>query len=406
MSKPTRPSICKQFAASAASLAAVTALTGCLSPRAGQDETTDIVLSGESGSSETSLGETGTTRGELMTTTEDPDESTVDPPDTTADEDTTDSDSSGSTTTVIPPNCGNGDKEGDEECDNGTNNANDAACTLDCHNAKCGDGHVQAGVEVCDDGVNEGIYNGCNFGCSSFAPSCGDGEIQTREGEQCDSSTPFSGCIKEECKKAASCLELKQAWGATALDGKYQIWPDTSEPALDVFCDMTTDDGGYTFVKYAAPESGGPLPAEEAEVACAGLGLHLFIPRTESHLASAVERAFDPTFKSVGNNLPSSFSDYLRIFAIYPVVAGMTCVGQPFNSEKCLEWQAADGEAYWVSDTVLSVGEPSTGNCENCSMAYYWDGENLEGYEAIMGGGVGATSFHFLCDVGDKRPMN
>lgn len=57
-------------------------------------------------------------------------------------------------TTGEPPLCGDGVIGGDEECDDGAANADDAACTSECRVAFCGDGKVWTvgGTEECDDG--------------------------------------------------------------------------------------------------------------------------------------------------------------------------------------------------------------------------------------------------------------
>ncbi|MBY0279599.1 DUF4215 domain-containing protein [Candidatus Binatia bacterium] len=107
--------------------------------------------------------------------------------------------------------CGNGVKEGTEECDDG-NQVNTDACTNACRNKRCGDGFTQSG-EQCDDGnqnQNDACKNDCtnnvcgdqivnpsaeecddgnavnNDGCTNLckSPACGDGIVQT--GEQCD----------------------------------------------------------------------------------------------------------------------------------------------------------------------------------------------------------------------------
>jgi fibro-slime domain-containing protein len=49
----------------------------------------------------------------------------------------------------------------------------------------CGDGIVVKG-EVCDDGALNGTYGHCNESCSGLAPHCGDGVVQSAEGEECD----------------------------------------------------------------------------------------------------------------------------------------------------------------------------------------------------------------------------
>ncbi|MEZ4426244.1 MAG: hypothetical protein R3A51_00980 [Nannocystaceae bacterium] len=94
----------------------------------------------------------------------------------------------------IVPECGNGAVEGDEECDEGAQNADDGACTSSCANAICGDGLVQAGVEVCDDGVNNDSHGGCAPGCAELGPFCGDGELYPDEAvEACDDGNDING---------------------------------------------------------------------------------------------------------------------------------------------------------------------------------------------------------------------
>lgn len=118
--------------------------------------------------------------------------------------------------------CGNGVKEGIEQCDAGANNGIAASlCDARCR-IKCGNGSVDSGEE-CDDGVNNGSYGTCKMNCTFAgycgdnakngpeqcdlgaenqtnpygkdlctkgclnAPRCGDGRIQTDRGELCDS---------------------------------------------------------------------------------------------------------------------------------------------------------------------------------------------------------------------------
>ena len=83
----------------------------------------------------------------------------------------------------LPAMCGDGQADPGEQCDEGADNSDVGACSLDCKIAICGDGRVHAGVESCDLGAdNNDAYGGCG-GCQWNA-FCGDG-VQDPE-EQCD----------------------------------------------------------------------------------------------------------------------------------------------------------------------------------------------------------------------------
>ncbi|HNS97078.1 MAG TPA: DUF4215 domain-containing protein [Polyangiaceae bacterium] len=70
----------------------------------------------------------------------------------------------------------------------------------------CGDGIVTK-YEACDDGVNDGSYGSCMPGCKLRAPHCGDGIVQTSEGEECDDGlnlSVYGGCAPG-CKLGGYC---------------------------------------------------------------------------------------------------------------------------------------------------------------------------------------------------------
>ncbi len=125
----------------------------------------------------------------------------------------------------IPPGCGNGTLDGDEECDDG-NTASGDGCSLACRQETgficpkpgsacistvvCGDGHV-GGKEACDDhNTNDG--DGCSADCSKVEPGwvcsapgvrcqpkCGDGVLTGWE--ECDDGNLKSGDgCNEACK--------------------------------------------------------------------------------------------------------------------------------------------------------------------------------------------------------------
>src|SRR5690606_15669111 len=100
---------------------------------------------------------------------------------------------------------------------------------------------------------------------------------------------------------------------------------------------------------------------------------------------------------------------YLRIFGLYPLVAGQSCVGKALNWESCLHWQPGDKSTYYyITSEPLDLAEPSADNCAGCSLEFQWkkgDPPVLTGYTAEVFGGLGGFSTHFLCEIGDKLPM-
>ncbi|MFH2059497.1 MAG: DUF4215 domain-containing protein [Pseudomonadota bacterium] len=101
------------------------------------------------------------------------------------------------------PVCGNGKKEGAEECDDGPNNSDTIpnACRTNCERARCGD-YVTDNDEQCDDGPknSDKMPGACRTNCKRAY--CGDGVLDVSEGEICDdgNSDPYDGCHQcQEC---------------------------------------------------------------------------------------------------------------------------------------------------------------------------------------------------------------
>jgi cysteine-rich repeat protein len=101
------------------------------------------------------------------------------------------------------PLCGNGKREGLEECDDGQNNSDSRpnACRTDCTRPRCGDSTTDNG-EQCDDGTrnNDEIPGACRTDCKQAY--CGDGVLDVSKGERCDdgNTDPYDGCHQcNEC---------------------------------------------------------------------------------------------------------------------------------------------------------------------------------------------------------------
>ncbi|MCB9566569.1 MAG: hypothetical protein H6710_05045 [Myxococcales bacterium] len=377
------------------------ALGGCLSPGPAPMDT-------ESGSS-TSDGSDSTSSTTISTTTM---------------SSTTGETETGLTTTG-GGECGDGKLDAGEECDDGDNNADDAACTSTCKNATCGDGLVQSGaeecddgaenadtkactaeckdnvcgdgkllegVEICDDGVNDGAYEGCMPNCAQLGPYCGDGFLQ-EEHEECDSLDLTSGCLST-CAMAKSCLEIKNDTNE-AQTGIYTIQPEGVEP-LQAWCEMDADGGGYTLIKVGSQTS---VYAPAAEAACAAYGMKVFAPRSSEHLVATYNFATAENLEPLVVNTVKASVEYLWIIGVYAVMPGISCFEKPFNSADCPEWQANDGGTFWITDQVV-IGAPKATACTNCSAIYDWNPDGTLMDMAVAG--MGGSSNTFLCDIGDK----
>lgn len=112
-------------------------------------------------------------------------------------------------TSSPPPQCGDGMIGGDEACDDGAANSDDAACTSACAVAVCGDALVWNGVEGCDDGKANGPAAECTPECLKNV--CGDGYTWASH-EECDDGNllPDDGC-EADCARAPILVGLDTA---------------------------------------------------------------------------------------------------------------------------------------------------------------------------------------------------
>lgn len=120
---------------------------------------------------------------------------------------------------VLAMQCGNGIREGIEECDNGAANSDTLpnACRTDCTRAHCGDSVTDAN-EQCDDGDygnSDKIPGACRTNCKNAF--CGDGVVDYNKGEQCDDNDV--GCTEcRTCLKPQDELMVQRGY-----DGQYVL---------------------------------------------------------------------------------------------------------------------------------------------------------------------------------------
>ncbi|MEZ4449543.1 MAG: hypothetical protein R3B09_08685 [Nannocystaceae bacterium] len=100
------------------------------------------------------------------------------------------------------------------------------ACNLDTFGLSagypCGNAQVDPG-ELCDDGVNDGSYNGCTPGCMGFGPHCGDGVVSEGaelcdDGNLIDDDACSNGCGAEGCIETTMMPKLLTVNVQMALD--------------------------------------------------------------------------------------------------------------------------------------------------------------------------------------------
>lgn len=90
---------------------------------------------------------------------------------------------------AVAQECGNGEVEEGEACDDGNTIATDAC--IDCVLAICGDGVVRIGYEQCDDG-NQNSLDSCRNNCT--LPYCGDSIVDSNEVCDDGGTEDWDGC--------------------------------------------------------------------------------------------------------------------------------------------------------------------------------------------------------------------
>ena len=265
----------------------------------------------------------------------------------------------------------------------------------------CGDGVVDPG-EACDDGntstetecpYGTPLCEGCDATCDAVLPLtgefCGDGALSVLEecddgnvddGDGCDSECTFEPMV--------DCRAILEA-GFSTGDGTYWVDPD-GEGAFEVFCDMTTDGGGWMLVAavHRTETRGLPEPAGWFAV--------------EQNTAPLVagELIFEDPLSSHG---VAAFDAYV---AADPVLARFT-IHAHLDEEQTYSWfKAAEPASFaeWFGNdttpTTVCHDPELTDRCEAGRIsAYVADATNLEGMVLPEPYGAGSSAVHMRLDV-------
>lgn len=123
----------------------------------------------------------------------------------------------------LPPVCGDGIVQEDEECDD-ANDIDTDACLPSCLLATCGDSLIWDGEEACDDG-NDDDTDDCPTTCQPAV--CGDGFVQS-EAEGCDDANLVAGdgCSRTCAAEAVGVAAMGRSTCAWLSDGRSKCWGD------------------------------------------------------------------------------------------------------------------------------------------------------------------------------------
>lgn len=177
--------------------------------------------------------------------------------------------------------------------------------------------------------------------------------------------------IAVTCGLPQTCKEIKTAIPAS-VDGDFTVDPDGAGalPSIKVFCDMTTDGGGYTM--YSVTGGIATINKDQAN-SCTAVGLKMIIPRTKAHWTSM--------WKKYGAGF------FATIPGIYGKVSSKSYTGCAMNSGDAgacgMDWTALDGGAWYIRDTAYT--EPN---------GDYTAGVWLGAVGGLDGQGLGTLTFN------------
>ncbi len=181
---------------------------------------------------------------------------------------------------------------------------------------------------------------------------------------------------------ATSCQAIKNA-NPAATDGTYTIDPDGAGPfgALSVWCDMTTDGGGYT--SYAINGGINTSRYDQAN-SCTAIGLKLAIPRTQAHL--------DALYAKYGIN-------YFKVVpGVYGLAAGnyTGCAMNSTDPTCSANWKALDGGQWFAKKAAYS--EPNGDYTPGCWLGLDGTGVDASGFVRFNDLGCGySTGASYVC---------
>ncbi|MFH2007871.1 MAG: DUF4215 domain-containing protein [bacterium] len=277
--------------------------------------------------------------------------------------------------------CGDGNVDPDEECDDGNLTGGDG-CSGTCHLEGCGNGNVDAG-EQCDDG-NSVACDGCSASCQTEA--CGNGVVEC--GEECDDGNTSNGdgCDSACALEGATCSD---AW--TLSCGAQDRWSTSNYGATDVVdsygCSSWNETGPEYIYEFVAQQSGQVTVAlSELDP---GVDLDVFVMNSTGGVCSSANciqyGSLSATFSAV-----SGQTYYVSVDGFYGdegnYTINMTCPGG-----SCGDGVLNAGEACDDGNTTACDGCSATCQLEGCGNGVVECGEDCDDGNTVGGDGCSAS---------------
>lgn len=242
----------------------------------------------------------------------------------------------------------------DNDANNTHNRLNDSDCDGILTADDCNDSDPTSTARP-EDNDCDGILtlDDCDDGDSSSFAIINDTDCDNySNGTDCDPNNPdgYDDNGQSAACAAYSCLDVLNS-GYSFGDGTYWIIPNNNS-AIEVECDMQTENGGYT---YYAIDNGISSRAFTDNNSCNALGMDLVFPRSQAHWDSMLAR-FDLSYFST---VPGVFKNS----------DGGNYTDCAMRSGGCGDWQVGDGGRWWLRDTNFS--EPSGDYSANCWLSAY-----------------------------------
>lgn len=244
---------------------------------------------------------------------------------------------------------------------------------------------VAKAPRYCDGSVWKSLASNCGNSLLDAGEECDDGNANNTDG--CSNvCSAWPGAFKT--KPGSTCLSILNAWknlGGAAKTGDYWIKTPKGQ-VLQVWCDMSTEGGGYTFFPVA---SGISTASSTANNTCKTYGLDIVYPRSKAHWTSMMAKYGSSYFKTVpGISKPSNGGSYTTCAMRDPKSYG----------SGCKDWRVPDGGRWWLRDSVYS--EPNGDYTANCWLA-------LQSFSpsslTFNDGGCAYNTTKYVCSTNDKK---